>query len=407
MKQLDATPDEERLVRIFRALGNPMRFRILQTLHERQACVCGDIVDLLPLAQSTVSEHLKVLREAGLIQGTVDGPATCYCTDPATLDWWRGQIVRRFGPEPRATTANVGPYQERGTSMTATPLTPGDAIREAVSARYAESARRQLATLETGTPAATDAACCAPAVTLPQPHTLALLPLASADADACCATDAACTTCGTGYSAGELAGLPASVTGVSLGCGAPVGLADVRAGETVLDLGSGGGIDCFLAARAVGPEGRVIGVDMTPDMVRLARANARETGAANVEFRLGEIEHLPVESGMVDLVISNCVINLAPDKEAVFREAARVLRPGGRMVVSDIVAGSPVPNHLRARLDLWGECASGALDRAAYLAALRQAGFAPVEVLEEHDWQTLDEESGVRLLSLTFRAVKA
>lgn len=270
--------------------------------------------------------------------------------------------------------------------MTSSSSTDPNAIKAAVSARYAARARQQLIPPET-LPLAQDAACCGPATAL--------------EAPACSSG-----TCGIGYRAEDLAGLPASVTGVSLGCGNPVGLAEVQPGETVLDLGSGGGIDCFLAARRVGPAGRVIGVDMTPEMVRLARANARQLAAENVEFRLGEIEHLPVDPGTVDLVISNCVVNLAPDKGAVFREVYRVLRPGGRLVIADTVASRSVPAALRERLDLWGQCISGALDRETYLATLREAGFARIEVLAEHDLARGDLDGDLALLSLTVRACK-
>ncbi|HSJ52627.1 MAG TPA: arsenite methyltransferase, partial [Anaerolineae bacterium] len=145
------------------------------------------------------------------------------------------------------------------------------------------------------------------------------------------------------YSAEELGGLPGTVTDASLGCGNPIAVAELRPGETVLDLGSGGGIDCFLAARQVGPQGRVIGLDMTPDMIRLAQTNAKKVGATNVEFRFGEMEDIPLPDASVDVIISNCVVNLSPDKDAVFQEAYRVLRPGGRMSISDIVVDGDLP----------------------------------------------------------------
>jgi len=179
----------------------------------------------------------------------------------------------------------------------------------------------------------------------------------------------------------ELAGLPQTVTEASLGCGNPLAIADLRPGEVVLDLGSGGGIDCFLAARRVGPAGRVIGLDMTPDMIRLAQRNAKKVGAANVEFRLGEMEDIPLPDRSVDAVISNCVINLSPDKDAVFAEAYRVLRPGGRLSVSDVVVDGELPQAIRERPDIWAACVSGALDEAEYLAKIRAAGFEEVEVL--------------------------
>jgi len=183
------------------------------------------------------------------------------------------------------------------------------------------------------------------------------------------------------YSAEELGGLPDSVTGASAGCGNPIAIAELQPGEVVLDLGSGGGIDCFLAARKVGPEGRVIGLDMTPDMIRLAQRNAKKVGATNVEFDYGEMEDIPLPDESVDVIISNCVINLSPDKDAVFGEAYRVLRPGGRMSVSDIVIDGDLPQPIRRNLDAWASCLAGALDETIYLNKIRAAGFEEVEVL--------------------------
>lgn len=182
------------------------------------------------------------------------------------------------------------------------------------------------------------------------------------------------------YGPEEVAALPGFVVQGALGCGNPVALARLREGETVLDLGSGGGLDCFLAAQRVGPTGRVIGLDMTSEMIALARANATRLGLANVEFRQGEMEAIPLDDAMVDVVISNCVINLSPDKDAVFREAFRVLRPGGRLSVSDIVALQPLPDALRRDLSAWSGCVGGALDLATYVEKLRAAGFDKVEV---------------------------
>lgn len=180
------------------------------------------------------------------------------------------------------------------------------------------------------------------------------------------------------YEAEDVSELPAEVTGLSLGCGDPVTLASLQPGQTVLDLGSGGGIDCFLAARRVGPTGHVIGIDMTPQMIDRARANKAKIGASNVEFRLGEIEHLPVADNSADVVISNCVINLSPDKPQVFREAFRVLKPGGRLSVSDIVTDGPLPEAVKQDLSAWAGCISGALDQADYIAAIEAAGFTDV-----------------------------
>jgi len=185
-----------------------------------------------------------------------------------------------------------------------------------------------------------------------------------------------------GYSPEELAVIPEDAN-LGLGCGNPTALASLKAGETVLDLGSGGGIDCFLAAKKVGPSGRVIGVDMTPEMVDRARDNARKSNTDNVEFRLGEIENLPVADGSVDVILSNCVINLSTDKPRVFREAFRVLRPGGRMMVSDLALKRPLPKAVRESVDAYVACIAGALVREDYLSAIREAGFKDITVVSE------------------------
>ncbi len=182
------------------------------------------------------------------------------------------------------------------------------------------------------------------------------------------------------YETREAAELPPEVAGLSLGCGDPITLASLQPGESVLDLGSGGGIDCFLAARQVGPQGQVIGVDMTPEMIERARANRQKMGVENVEFRLGEIEHLPVADETVDVVISNCVINLSPDKPQVFREAFRALRPGGRLAVSDMVTDGPLPPEIKNSLSAWTGCVAGALELDEYISAVRAAGFVDVTV---------------------------
>ena len=178
---------------------------------------------------------------------------------------------------------------------------------------------------------------------------------------------------------------------LGLSCGNPLAFGHINKGDVVLDLGSGAGKDVFLAAQKVGDAGRAIGVDMTPDMLALARRNAvtffTTTGLANVEFREGTIESLPVKDASVDVVISNCVINLSPDKPRVFREVRRVLKPGGRMIVSDIVLNRPLPPRFKDDADLYAACIAGALPREDYLAAIRAAGFAKVEVLSDHTYQ--------------------
>ncbi len=213
------------------------------------------------------------------------------------------------------------------------------------------------------------------------PPSAAAVP-ASAAASGCCGA-AAGTNDATGSRAlgygDELSALPDGAD-LGLGCGNPAAFAAMRAGETVLDLGSGAGIDCFLAARAVGPTGRVIGVDMTPAMLTKARANAVKVAATNVEFRLGEIEHLPLSDASIDVVISNCVINLSPDKAAVFREIARVLKPGGRIAISDVVAIAELPAAMRNDSSMLCGCIGGALSVEEIHLLLRAAGLTQISI---------------------------
>lgn len=182
-----------------------------------------------------------------------------------------------------------------------------------------------------------------------------------------------------GYSSAQIDSLPEGAQ-LSLGCGNPLTIARLRPGESVLDLGSGGGIDCFLAAGQVGPRGRVIGVDMTPEMIARARRAAEAESRSNVEFRLGEIEHLPLADQSVDVVLSNCVVNLSPDKARVFREAFRVLRPGGRVAIMDILATAPLPDSIRNDPDLLGACIAGAATIDQTRRLLEDAGFAEIEI---------------------------
>ncbi|MDP3684700.1 MAG: arsenite methyltransferase [Ignavibacteria bacterium] len=180
------------------------------------------------------------------------------------------------------------------------------------------------------------------------------------------------------YNAEDFNSLPEDVTNISLGCGDPVTLASLKPGQTVLDLGSGGGIDCFLAGKKVGSTGRVIGVDMTPEMLDKARANKIKVGADNVEFRLGEIEHLPVSDNSVDVVISNCVINLSTDKPQVLSEILRVLKPGGRMAVSDIVTSGDLPDEVKTSMSAWAGCIAGAMDADAMTTLMKKTGFTNI-----------------------------
>ncbi len=211
-----------------------------------------------------------------------------------------------------------------------------------------------------------------------------------------------------GYSREELECIPEEAARIGLGCGNPIAIAELGVGETVLDLGSGAGRDAFLAANQVGPKGRIIGVDMTREMIDKASTIARDSGYDNVEFRLGEIEKLPVDDSSVDTIISNCVVNLSPDKSEVFREAYRVLRPGGKLVLSDVVAERPIPPEMRNDLEAWACCIAGALEQDEYLGKIREAGFGDVQVVAEREFYAEDKANNemVKLLSITLRACK-
>ncbi len=283
-------------------------------------------------------------------------------------------------------------------------------IQRAVVDRYGARARAVLEA--TGASTAADAccapagsdACCAPASTAEAASTSAAQPMAvsfatpapsAADDDACCGPDCcggqAAAPEGASeqkfgsalYEATDVSTLPESVVAASAGCGNPLAIAELREGERVLDLGSGGGIDCFLAARQVGASGEVWGLDMTPDMVALARHNATQVGLENVRFRLGEIEDIPFGQGEFDVIMSNCVINLSADKGRVFREAFRVLKPGGRLRVSDMVQVGELSTQQRADMEQWAGCIAGALPVEEYLGAIRAAGFVDAEAHHE------------------------
>jgi SAM-dependent methyltransferase len=238
------------------------------------------------------------------------------------------------------------------------------------------------------------AGCCGPTVAIPGTaidgsiRSTSAIDLAAPQAEACCGDGCCSDVSGTYglelYDAAEREGLPDAAVLASLGCGNPTAVAELREGETVLDLGSGGGIDVLLSARRVGASGRAIGVDMTDEMLTLARRNAAEAGATNVEFRKGTIEALPLDDASVDVVISNCVINLASDKAAVFAEIVRVLRPGGRVGVSDVVADDLLTPQQRAERGSYVGCIAGALSFREFRAGLRAVGLTDVEVMPTH-----------------------
>ena len=214
-----------------------------------------------------------------------------------------------------------------------------------------------------------------------------------------------------GYSKKDMGNVPEGAN-MGLGCGNPVALASLRPGETVVDLGSGGGFDCFLAAKEVGKTGKVIGVDMTPDMISKARKNAEKTGAKNIEFRLGEIEHLPVADNSADIVMSNCVINLSPDKASVYKDAYRVLKPGGRMAISDIVTTARLPEEIQKNLELVSACVGGAATIDETEDMIRQCGFQDIQITKKEVSRALISEwapgsnAGDYVVSANIEAVK-
>ena len=255
-----------------------------------------------------------------------------------------------------------------------------DDLRESVKARYGQAAQRVA---DSGT----QASCCG--------------------SSGCCGatSDAWDPITANLYDEGQTAGVPAEALLASLGCGNPTALAELREGETVLDLGSGGGIDVLLSARRVGPTGKAYGLDMTDEMLALANANRAKAGAENVEFLKGEIERIPLPDASVDVIISNCVINLSGDKRQVLREAFRVLKPGGRFAVSDVVVRGTVPEAVRRNMELWMGCVAGALGYEEFLGLLREVGFEhpsiePTRVYSMEDAETLLANTGLEAESV-------
>ena len=232
-------------------------------------------------------------------------------------------------------------------------------IKDVVKEKYGEAARRA---------SAGETSCCAPT---------------------CCGNEKDPITSNL-YSLSETAGLPELAVAASLGCGNPTALAKLHEGETVLDLGSGGGIDVLLSARRVGPTGKVYGLDMTDDMLALARENQRKAGVTNVEFLEGELESIPLPDGSIDVIISNCVVNLSADKDRALAEAFRVLKPGGRFAVSDVVVRGEVPADVRKNVELWIGCLAGALEEKEFEARLKKAGFTDVEIVPTRVYSIAD-----------------
>ncbi len=352
--------------RQFKALGDPTRLRILLFLSEcdrevsvdRRGAVrpvngptIGDVcchVTGLDVVTSTISHHISQLRQAGLIHVTRRGRhMICSVNRRAVQD-----LLAVLSGEARHTELQ-SPCTHEGSEMNDT---PSDAIREVVREKYGQAAKLVLqgggqACCGTG-----NTACCSGDITIKDAITADL------------------------YSAHDASQMPEAALMASLGCGNPTALAELKQGEVVLDLGSGGGIDVLLSARRVGPSGFAYGLDMTDEMLELARRNQAEAGATNVEFLKGHIEAIPLPDNHVDVIISNCVINLSADKDAVLREAFRVLKPGGRFAVSDVVLDGALPEAIRKDMESYIGCVAGALERSEYVAKLRAAGFVDIQI---------------------------
>ena len=332
------------LLERLQALAEPTRLQIVEQLARGECCVC-DLQGALDAAQSRLSFHLKKLKEAGILEDRREGRWAYYSLVPGALD----EVVEGLSSLRRG---RGGDIRDKGDTVDI-----GEVVRE----KYGDAAR---AVQEKGA----RASCCGSGsgsgdgsgggcgTATPDPITEGLYDEATRDA------------------------LPEGAVLASLGCGNPTLLADLKEGEVVLDLGSGGGIDVLLSARRVGPTGKAFGVDTTPEMLALARANAAAAGVSNVQFLEGEIEALPLPDASVDVIISNCVVNLSADKGKVIREAFRVLRPGGRFAVSDVVARGELPEDLRRSLELWVGCVAGALEDSTFLALLHDAGFVDASI---------------------------
>ena len=334
---------------MFAAMGAEPRLRIMQlllTAHPK-GVVVGDIQDELEIPASTLSHHLDKLKNEELVRVRREGTFLWYSAQPGSLAgghelFVRGVLYPEQGHRPGRTRRHrVGAkmWARKEEQMSE------QSIKDVVKEKYGQAALRVIKGGST---------CCgaAPGVEgCPDPITSNL------------------------YDGSQTSQIPEAALLASLGCGNPTALAELKPGETVLDLGSGGGIDVLLSARRVGPSGKAYGLDMTDEMLALARENQRKAGVENVEFLKGEIENIPLPDNSVDVIISNCVINLSADKDRVLREAFRVLKPGGRFAVSDIVVRGEVPAAIRRNVELWIGCMAGALEENEYLAETRPGGI--------------------------------
>jgi arsenite methyltransferase len=351
---------EEDQARFLRCIGEPTRLQILRLLAESERCV-GELASVLNREQSLISHHLRALKECNIVKDEQEAQKVYYKITDVRL--------ARLIIDSEALMKELSLCQMSGGE-----LMEEKKIKEVVKDRYAQLAKQD------------QESCCSSCGG-------GVSPLVQAEA--------------IGYLRKDLADIPEG-TIMGLGCGNPTALAELKAGEVVLDLGSGAGVDVFLAANNVGPTGKSIGVDMTKEMVDKAEEIAKNYGYRNVEFRLGEIERLPVGDESVDVLISNCVINLSPDKSKVFQEAYRVLKPKGRLRVSDIVSEGALPDEIKDDPDAWAGCIAGALEQQEYLGEIKKAGFENVEIVSSRGFYVENKanQTKEKLLSITVKAYK-
>jgi arsenite methyltransferase len=354
-KPTDFIQTEIEIAKYAKALAHPARIAILNLLKARNACICGDIVDELPLAQSTVSQHLKELKSVGLIKGDIEGTKVCYCIDDQK--WEQVQALWN----------DFFKHFNLGKMKTDVQL------KEIVKQKYSEIALQEK---EVNQSSCCGAGGCSTEVYNIMTDDYTDLLGYNPDAD------------------------------LGLGCGLPTQYAKIQKGNTVIDLGSGAGNDCFIAREEVGESGKVIGIDFTTAMIEKARINAKKLGFTNVHFIQGDIEEMPVESNIADVVVSNCVLNLVPNKEEVIKEIYRVLKPGGHFSISDVVLIGELPENLQKDAEMYAGCVSGAIQKEEYLGFISNNGFTNVSVQKEKSIIIPDDILGKYLDNAELEAFK-
>ncbi|MDD4033356.1 MAG: arsenite methyltransferase [Bacteroidales bacterium] len=312
------------LATMLKALGHPARIAILQYIISQQACICNHLVNQIGLAQPTISQHLKELKNAGIIKGNVEGTSICYCIDEEVWNRLK-KLLEVF-------------------------MQTNEQKKEIVRQKYSEIASQNSVS---STASCCGQGCCSPAVYNIMSEEYDNLPGYNKEAD------------------------------LGLGCGLPTQFAKIKKGDTVVDLGSGAGNDCFVARAETGENGKVIGIDFTEAMIQKARENAEKLGYNNVEFRYGDIEKIPIAANVADVVVSNCVMNLVPDKQKAFGEVYRILKPGGHFSISDIVLAGELPEKIMNAAEMYAGCVAGALQKDTYLNIIREAGFANIMFQKE------------------------